>query len=180
MARFGKTIKLIENMYEKVMGDNERYRLKNGARYVSAKRDGVLVYEMLLTSDRSRLILQHYGTPTLSYHIPTGFIQEYYGESVSDRDSMNTLLDCLGYDSSYYFRFGPTVGFYLDGPENEETSKFDEVEFIISYEQGLLSENEIIEGFQYLIDSGTAWSLQGSYTRQAKRLIEQGLCREAN
>lgn len=47
---------------------------------------------------------------------------------------------------------------------------------IIDYEMGSLSEDETIELFQALIDSGLAWSLQGSYGRTAKDLIEAGDC----
>jgi len=54
--------------------------------------------------------------------------------------------------------------------------KFDSLNFIMSYEQGDLEEEEIIEGFQHLIDSGMAWSLQGHYGRTAVALIEAGLC----
>ena len=53
---------------------------------------------------------------------------------------------------------------------------FDEVSFIVDYEAGLLDEEQIIEGFQRLIDSGIVWSLQGSYGRMAKALIENGYC----
>jgi len=53
---------------------------------------------------------------------------------------------------------------------------FDSVEFVIAYEQGELDEAAIVEGFQYLIQSGLAWSLQGHYGRTAAALIEAGLC----
>lgn len=46
---------------------------------------------------------------------------------------------------------------------------------IIAFETGTLSEDEIIELFQELVDSGLAWDLQGSYGRLAKALILQGL-----
>lgn len=55
---------------------------------------------------------------------------------------------------------------------------FDEVGFIIDFEGGTLSDEEIIEGFQHLIDSGVVWKLQGSYGRMAKSLIEAGLCKK--
>jgi len=38
------------------------------------------------------------------------------------------------------------------------------------------TEDEIIEAFQYLIDCGDAWKLQGFYGRTAASLIEQGIC----
>ena len=37
-------------------------------------------------------------------------------------------------------------------------------------------EDDIIEAFQFLIDSGDAWKLQGFYGRTAHNLIQQGVC----
>ena len=51
---------------------------------------------------------------------------------------------------------------------------------IIAYEQGDLSEEEVITLFQKLIDSGLAWTLQGHYGRTAMRLIEEGVCNPKN
>ncbi len=45
---------------------------------------------------------------------------------------------------------------------------------IIEFEQGELDEDEVIELFQHLVDSGLAWQLQGSYGRTAANLIEAG------
>ena len=47
---------------------------------------------------------------------------------------------------------------------------------IIAYEQGELSDDEVIELFQHLINIGLAWSLQGSYGRMAQHLIQIGEC----
>lgn len=47
---------------------------------------------------------------------------------------------------------------------------------IIAYEQGELTEEETIEMFQELINSGLAWSLQGHYGRTANALIQSGVC----
>lgn len=47
---------------------------------------------------------------------------------------------------------------------------------IMDYEEGNMDEDQIIEFFQELIDSGLAWTLQGSYGRMAKALIDNGLC----
>ena len=37
------------------------------------------------------------------------------------------------------------------------------------------SEEQVIEAWQYLVDTGLAWQLQGSFGRTANSLIEQGI-----
>ena len=48
---------------------------------------------------------------------------------------------------------------------------------IMAFENGELGDEEVVELFQSLIDSGMAWSLQGFYGRTAAALIDAGLCR---
>lgn len=55
---------------------------------------------------------------------------------------------------------------------------FDTVAFIMKLEDGECDEEEVIEGFQALINSGLVWSLQGWYGRTAQRLIDAGVCFE--
>lgn len=58
------------------------------------------------------------------------------------------------------------------------TGKMDNatLDFILAFEQGeVASEEELIAGFQNLVNTGLVWSLQGTYGRIAKRLIEEGL-----
>ena len=51
-----------------------------------------------------------------------------------------------------------------------------DVDKIMKYEEGLMDEDETVEFFQELIDSGMIYHLQGSYGRMAQHLISQGLC----
>lgn len=53
-----------------------------------------------------------------------------------------------------------------------------QIDQIIAYENGELNEEETIELFQSLIDSGMAWQLQGHYGRTAAALIEAGVCHQ--
>lgn len=55
------------------------------------------------------------------------------------------------------------------------TPTFDYVTQIIAFEQGDLDDEATIALFQHLVDSGMAWSLQGSYGRMAAALIDAGL-----
>ena len=47
---------------------------------------------------------------------------------------------------------------------------------IMAYESGTMeTEQEILDLFQKLVDTGLAWTLQGSYGWAAASLLEQGL-----
>ena len=41
-------------------------------------------------------------------------------------------------------------------------------------------EEQFIEAWQYLIDTGLAWQLQGWFGRQAEQLIRNGTCNRAH
>ena len=51
----------------------------------------------------------------------------------------------------------------------------DALSFIMDYESGNCTEEEIAEGFQQLIDSRLIFQLQGSYLRAAQQLIDAGI-----
>ncbi len=55
-------------------------------------------------------------------------------------------------------------------------TQFDLVNAIMRYEDGTLPMDEVIALFQYLIDTGMAWTLQGFYGCTAMGLIDAGLC----
>jgi len=51
----------------------------------------------------------------------------------------------------------------------------DLVNALIGLDEGSLNEDELVELFQYLVDSGLAWQLQGRIGRQAAGMIDAGL-----
>jgi len=82
---------------------------------------------------------------------------------------LNEAQDPLGVWSRA--QFGPYM------PKNDSVPEpFDVVSFIMDYEAGEITEERMIEGFQHLINTGLAWTLQGSYGRAATALIEAGYC----
>jgi hypothetical protein len=58
----------------------------------------------------------------------------------------------------------------------ETMDKYDVVGGIMAWEQGDLDDDQTVELFQHLIDSGLCWQLQGCYGRMAKALIDGGYC----
>lgn len=53
--------------------------------------------------------------------------------------------------------------------------KYDVVDAISRYESGRMrSEREVLRLFQYLVNTGLVWQLQGSYGRMAAALIAAG------
>jgi len=55
-----------------------------------------------------------------------------------------------------------------------------DIDFIIAYENGELDRDEIVAGFQSLIDSGVINHLHGAYQRQALELLKSGECTVPN
>jgi hypothetical protein len=54
-----------------------------------------------------------------------------------------------------------------------QTQHNTELDFILAYEGGTLTTSkQVVEGFAALVRSGTVWALQGSYGRQAVRMID--------
>lgn len=72
--------------------------------------------------------------------------------------------------------FTNVKGFKVTSPVNAGNL----VNYIIEFEGGELDDEGVIALFQYLVDTGQAWTLQGFYGRTAKALIEGGYVRTAN
>jgi hypothetical protein len=70
-----------------------------------------------------------------------------------------------------------------EGVENHPRAvveeEFDLVSFVVEFEAEELDQEEIVKGFQSLIDNDLVWHLQGSYQCTAHKLIEAGLCHVA-
>ena len=52
----------------------------------------------------------------------------------------------------------------------------DIIDKIIKYEEGEMNDEETIDFFQELINTGMAWTLQGHYGRTAQEFIYNGDC----
>jgi hypothetical protein len=55
-------------------------------------------------------------------------------------------------------------------------AKFDFGASIGKHEEGEMSDQETIDFFQHLINTGDAWKLQGHYGCRAEQLINDGHC----
>ena len=54
-----------------------------------------------------------------------------------------------------------------------------DIDKIMRYEGGEMPEDEEVQFFQELIDSGDVWTLQGHYGRTAMMHINNGMCHKA-
>lgn len=60
------------------------------------------------------------------------------------------------------------------GYNGETVDATNVTDYIIAYEEGNIDRMHYYALFQYLLDSGMAWTLQGSYGRTTKALLDDG------
>lgn len=97
-------MKIIENLLQKA--EQKGFASVNGR---IIERDFGYVYKGDLEEKYSikiidnTLTFKHWGTITLVADLSTDTIVEWYGESVSDRDGLNNLIDLLGIKGKFHY-----------------------------------------------------------------------------
>ena len=104
-----KRIKLIEQLYSKAKEQghakvNGRMRGMWGHVGELQEKYAIEIYNNILT-------MRHWGTQTIKIDLVKNEILEYYGESNSDRDSLNTLVNMLGITPN--FRYLPSKDLFI-------------------------------------------------------------------
>lgn len=104
-----KKIQTIENLYFKALDKGQA--TINGRMSLGWGMVGELEpkYEIYVNGDI--ISMYHWGTKTIEYDTLNNSIVEYYGESVSDRDSLNTFLWCVGCNDK--FRYFPSKDLFI-------------------------------------------------------------------
>ena len=94
-----KYIKLIEDLYAKALVDGEAS--VNGRMSLGRGMKGDLEEKYAIEFKGENLHLRHWGTETLVLNMENRTVSEYYGESNSDRDSMNMVLSLAGAEGRF-------------------------------------------------------------------------------
>ena len=106
-----KRIKLIEQLYSKAK--EQGHAKVNGRMRYYGGHVGELEEKYAIEIDNNILTMRHWGTQTIEIDLVNNDIIGYYGESNSDRDSLNTLVNCLGIAPN--FRYLPSKhNFFYD------------------------------------------------------------------
>lgn len=59
-------------------------------------------------------------------------------------------------------------------PDATEANRYNYIDAIIAYEEGELDDDEVFELFQYLLNTGIIYQLQGAYQRTAQVYLYNG------
>ena len=103
-----KFIKTIDNLLAKA--EEKGFARING-RYNDGYGPGKLEEKYSIKIEDNILTMKHWGTQTIEIDLSVNEIVSYYGESNSDRDSLNTLVYCLGIAPN--FRYLPSKNLFI-------------------------------------------------------------------
>ena len=114
-------IKTVVNLIEKAhsrIDDNGTGRAQLNGRMRGFGYTGPLEEKYAVSFNESKFHLYHWGTKTLTIDLTVGRLEEFYGKSVSDRDSMNTVLRYFNLEGGFrYFPSKHEFIFEIDGQQ---------------------------------------------------------------
>lgn len=100
-------MKTLEKLISRAQRNGKNEAVLNGRMSYGYGHVGNLREKYAVKIDGNILRLRHWGTETLVIDTANRKIVDWYGESVSDRDSMNFMLSKFGIDGR--FRYRPSV-----------------------------------------------------------------------
>lgn len=103
-----KFIKTIDTLLAKA--EQKGFARING-RYNDGYGLGELEEKYSIKIEDNILTMKHWGTVTAQINLHDNTLEYHYGESVSDRDSLNTLVYCLGIAPN--FRYLPSKDLFI-------------------------------------------------------------------
>lgn len=106
-----KVIKTIVDLVQKAQEREDGFAEINGRMTYWGGGKGDLRQKYAVQINGTLVTLVHWGTVTLQLDLATNELVHWYGESNSDRDSMNTLCHFLGLP--YRFSYKPVNGGFV-------------------------------------------------------------------
>lgn len=100
-------MKTLERLISKAQRNGNGEAVLNGRMSYGYGQVGELREKYAIKIDGNIMQLRHWGTETLVIDTAKRKVIEWYGESVSDRDSMNFILSEFNIDGR--FRYRPSV-----------------------------------------------------------------------
>lgn len=104
-----KHIKTIETLLKKAQ--EKGHAKVNGRMALGWGIVGELREKYAIEIDDNILTMRHWGTETIKVDLSKNEIIDFYGESNSDRDSLNTLVYLLGIEPN--FRYLPSKDLFI-------------------------------------------------------------------
>lgn len=105
-----KFIKTIETLYQKAQ-ETGFARINGRMSFGYGGLVGDIEEKYAIKIEDEELTMRHWSTVTIKVNLNTKEIIEYYGESNSDRDSLNTLVYLLGIEPN--FRYLPSRNLFI-------------------------------------------------------------------